>query len=143
MCPKTQTPAQQKTYWDALPNASDFTGTPDYGMGGWACPLDETSTPPTASRHETCGDNSGAAPGGKIGENPFAKVLSAKCWARVWQKLLELPVSSRAFPGTCTPLHKARAVILIWEGGRFLGRPAAPSAPPGGRSPRDGWGTSS
>lgn len=105
----TQTPEQQEHYWDALPNASDFTGTPDYGMDEWSCPLDAGATPPAASRWESCGANSNARPsGGEGGENPFAKVLSAKCWARVWAKLLELPVSSKAFPGSCVPLHQAR-----------------------------------
>ena len=34
VCPKTQTPEQAANYWDKQPDAADFNGTPDYGMGG-------------------------------------------------------------------------------------------------------------
>ena len=39
-------------------------------------------------------------------ENPYAKVLSGACWARIWKKLLDLPVSSLAFPKQCVALHR-------------------------------------
>ena len=103
--------------------------------GGWTCPLDEGSTLPAASRLDTCGVNNHNPPsrtrntgagkraaeaeaGGGGGEappqneerneneNPYAKVLSGACWARIWKKLLDLPVSSLAFPKQCVALHR-------------------------------------
>merc|ERR1719238_2195439 len=63
---------------------------------------------PQQTRWETCGANNKAAPteADKDKQNPYAKVLTGRCFVRVWEKLLKLPVSSKAFPGQCTPLYK-------------------------------------
>ena len=107
VCPSKQTPAQAAGYWDQPSTAVNFTGTPDYGMGsGWSCPLDEGTTPPPQSRRETCGVNAHSTPTKEGAENPYAKILTSKCWVRIWQRLLEVSVSSRAFPGQCVPLHR-------------------------------------
>jgi len=92
----------------------NYSGTPDYGMGSaspWSCPLDETATPPTQSRWATCGDNNHAAPSDatKTAQNPYAKILSTGCFVRIWEKLLQIPVSSVAFPNQCTPLYQVLA----------------------------------
>ena len=73
----------------------------------WRCPLDELPSPPTRSRQESCGDNNHAPPAGSWdgAQNPYAKVLSGRCFGRIWRKLLQAPVSSAAFPGQCRPLH--------------------------------------
>jgi hypothetical protein len=108
VCPKKQTPQQAAHYWDAAPDAAGFAGTPDYGMegGGWTCPLDVGAAPPPASRLDTCGDNNKGSPKAQGKENPYAKVLGGACWGRIWTKLLDLPVSSKAFPGQCVALHR-------------------------------------
>ena len=62
---QAQTPEQAANYWDKQPDAADFNGTPDYGMGGqggWKCPLDEPSSAPSQSRLDTCGYNNNGAP---------------------------------------------------------------------------------
>lgn len=108
-CPKSPTSEQTKNYWDSPPTFSNFTGTPDYGIGdaltAWSCPLDDMS-PPSQSRWETCGLNSNAPPGDSSKQNPYAKVLSQDCFVRIWEKLLQLPVSSKAFPDQCMPLYQ-------------------------------------
>jgi hypothetical protein len=110
-CPKSPTAAQNKSYWDAPTKDENFTTTADYNMrddSPWECPLD-LKTAPTETRWATCGANRDAAPTSKDKQNPYAKVLTGKCFERLWEKLLQLPVASQAFPGQCTPLHQVLA----------------------------------
>lgn len=112
-CPKNATPEMLKHYWDSPPHFQNFSGTPDYNINDdasspWSCPLDD-ATPPAQSRWETCGLNSNSPPADASNQNPYSKVLTKGCFIRVWEKLLKLPVSSKAFPGQCTPLYQVLA----------------------------------
>merc|ERR1719174_2955863 len=106
VCPKHQTPEQQQHYWDSPVKAQNFSGTDDYHMGKWTCPLDAPASAPSQSRWSTCGLNRAGAPSASDPENPYAKVLSGQCFGRVGRKLLNPAVGSKAFPGQCQPLYK-------------------------------------
>jgi hypothetical protein len=106
-CPKNLSHEEGSEYWDKAPNLSGFNGTPDYNMEAWTCPLDLLDYP-KQSRKETCAHNSMNAPTEHI-QNPYAKVIGAGCLTRIWQKLLDVPVSSKAFPDECTPLRRVLA----------------------------------
>jgi hypothetical protein len=107
-CPKNASSAQLKDYWDSPTQGTDFSGAADYEMNNaaWTCPLDFGKTPPTQSRHATCSMNNNAPPKGGAKSNPYSKILTGNCFSRVWKKLLQTTVNSKAFPNTCTPLFK-------------------------------------
>merc|ERR1719506_2801105 len=111
-CPKSPTPEMLKHYWDSPQHFQNFTGLPDYIMedasSHWSCPLDDV-TAPAQSRWETCGLNSNSPPADSSKQNPYSKILTQGCFVRIWEKLLKLPVSSKAFPGQCTPLYQVLA----------------------------------
>jgi len=111
-CPKNASSAQLKDYWDSPVKGTDFSGSANYEMNSaaWTCPLDFGKTPPAKSRWATCSmNNDGPPKSSKAETNPYSKVIGANCFSRMWKKLLSVPVSSKAFPGTCTPLNKVLA----------------------------------
>jgi len=108
ICPKNPTEAMKQHYWDSAPKFQNYTGTPNYNMhdtSPWTCPLDEMENVPSESRWSTCGDNNHSPPTSEK-QNSYSKILTQNCFMRIWEKLLNVPVSSLAFPGQCTPLYR-------------------------------------